>query len=78
MQSDIFNFCLFLVEIFLSFIDFVVELCVLFEYHFIFEFEVLGFSKPYSCFIEILLKRVAVIFESIDFSSVEVDVIFGG
>jgi len=49
---------------------------ILLEYEFIFELKILSPSEANTRFIEIILKRCAIIFKSIDFPSVEVHIIF--
>ena len=78
MKPDVFELCFFLSEFFISFVEFIIQECVLFEDELVFQLEIFGSSESYSCSIEIFLNSVAVIFESVHFPLIEIQVIFSG
>ena len=78
LHLDIFQLSFFLAELVLPVINLIFKLCVLFEYEFVLQFKILGSSESNSGSVEILLDGIAVILKSIDFSAVEIEIVFGG
>lgn len=78
MKPGIFELRFFLSQLLISLVELVIEESVLLENKIVFQLEVFGSSESYSCPIEIFLDSVAVVFKTVDFPLIEIQVIFGG
>ena len=78
MELDVFDLCFFLCQLFVFFVNLVAQMSILLHDELVFQLEILSSPQPYSGFVEILLDRVAIIFKSVDFAPIEIQVVFGG
>ena len=78
LHLDIFQLSFFLAKLILSVINLIFKLGVLFEDEIVFQLKIFSSSESDSGPVKILLDSIAIILKSIDFSAVEIEIVFGG